>query len=1211
MKWGESPLEVVDDDIEPAVESDNDISLPNPAIPPPPPPPAPRIVDIIVEVTSGLKVKYTPILSGGDISSYEWQYGDGGISSGNEKATRIYGAEGTYNVSLKVSNAGGFDSMTKEVYLEDLKPGADYSLTQQGRAVGVENTSTFDIDGDDITWNFGDGSPEKTGDIAYHTYGADGQYIIQMTIGNYVISKQVNIAGEYCRFLYDLNVNRQFTGVADFVVGELTSIVWTMGDGTTFDGLEYTTVNHTYALGDDYHLVTLKINGGVAMGGYEDIVSIVMDPWTTVFEDNCVETPGVNLEDHIADTGQAWETYKTGWDGYKMVAQVSDMFVGVGGATYKRMKALPAVEIMKGQSGQKGVKLSCTILAGVSSRRIYFGIASSPQDTCFADGFTLRCSDDEWYLLHYKGGCSEVQNIHPTEDTGGSGTYYVTIEEDGVGGWRYEVNPPNGPTVSGSIPAGRVPPDTIVPCIYTYRDVGLYRMKIEDKASFEPIIDGESNEYANAPATIIPYPNAGFTAEPVDGDEPLNVGFTNTSIGIDSSQGPILYEWDFGDGETSNEKNPSHTFLVAGWYKVSLKVTNKHGYSTYEGVIAVYYAPTGDVPDIQEDIPWIDITPDNYSGQAPLSVIFTNNTLNADSYLWTFGDGDSSTDTSPMHTFRGRNTYIVTLQATNNTSGVVITKSFVIQTYFNSVKNILAGPPPAPSDGDAYLINTGAYGAWANYQGYVAIWDQTGGSWVFYFNDMESLVYSSPPGSPSDGDTVYINKNVSATGVFTGYEGEKAVYDELSSSWNFYDDETGLEVRNGPPVSRYEGLSYKVGQNPTGDWSSYSGYIARWTNNAWHFFDATTGYEAYVNPPSAQTGNRFLIAPNATGAWSGKDGQIAEWSGSTWLFYDEYTDKQILIIPPVSPSTGDSYVVGDSATGVWSGYDGSTVTWDGGEWDFTEAKTNIVVVGTLPGAPIEGTTVVLSIGASSDFVGDKAVYTSGVWIYYDLATGYESLSTPPGGPSTNDMYVVGDNPTGAWVGHEDEVARWIGSTWTFTAKETEDTYGAAVIYIIDNATYIETTGSSTIIEVTVEPSGYSQAVPIVDLTTSTFLTLSGKEVEFTADVVVGAATFFSWNFGDGNVSSAQNPKHRFTRSGIFTIEVQAHNSAGYGKSIITVIVYDINKAQFSSLFFYVADRPGDKLVLFDISDGAFNKNVGSSGSGSGKFDQPTDCLVVK
>jgi PKD repeat protein len=69
-------------------------------------------------------------------------------------------------------------------------------------------------------------------------------------------------------------------------------------------------------------------------------------------------------------------------------------------------------------------------------------------------------------------------------------------------------------------------------------------------------------------------PAAGFTGKPTTGKVPLTVAFTDTS-----GYYPTAWAWDFGDGKTSTEKNPSHTYTSAGTYTVTLVAKNAAGSS--------------------------------------------------------------------------------------------------------------------------------------------------------------------------------------------------------------------------------------------------------------------------------------------------------------------------------------------------------------------------------------------------------------------------------------------------------------------------------------------------------------------------------------------------------------------------------------------------------------------------------------------------------
>jgi PKD repeat protein len=77
---------------------------------------------------------------------------------------------------------------------------------------------------------------------------------------------------------------------------------------------------------------------------------------------------------------------------------------------------------------------------------------------------------------------------------------------------------------------------------------------------------------------------ANFTSSPLAGAVPLTVKFTNTSFGAINS---LL--WDFGDGSTSGEQNPSHTYNAPGNFIASLKATGAGGATgmTSRSIVAV------------------------------------------------------------------------------------------------------------------------------------------------------------------------------------------------------------------------------------------------------------------------------------------------------------------------------------------------------------------------------------------------------------------------------------------------------------------------------------------------------------------------------------------------------------------------------------------------------------------------------------------------
>ncbi len=146
-----------------------------------------------------------------------------------------------------------------------------------------------------------------------------------------------------------------------------------------------------------------------------------------------------------------------------------------------------------------------------------------------------------------------------------------------------------------------------------------------------------------------------FSANPVNGCPPLNVTFTNTSTGGSN------YLWDFGDLSTSTSANPTHTYTSIGIYTVTLIVYGLNGCNdtTHFNSISTQGPPAVTCA----------FTPaNNLQACDSITVQFTNGSINATTYLWNFGDGNTSTATNPSHTYSISGTYTVTLVSKDSTA---------------------------------------------------------------------------------------------------------------------------------------------------------------------------------------------------------------------------------------------------------------------------------------------------------------------------------------------------------------------------------------------------------------------------------------------------------------------------------------------------------------------------------------------------------------
>lgn len=147
-----------------------------------------------------------------------------------------------------------------------------------------------------------------------------------------------------------------------------------------------------------------------------------------------------------------------------------------------------------------------------------------------------------------------------------------TASTDNVGVSGYRVERCQGAGCTNFAQAG-------APTGTSYSDTGLtagtsysYRVRASDAAGN---LSGYS-AVATASTTAATSPLAAdFTASRTVGSAPMTVAFTDASTGVVSS-----YAWNFGDGTSSNAKNPSHIYTKSGAYSVSLTVGGAGGNKT-------------------------------------------------------------------------------------------------------------------------------------------------------------------------------------------------------------------------------------------------------------------------------------------------------------------------------------------------------------------------------------------------------------------------------------------------------------------------------------------------------------------------------------------------------------------------------------------------------------------------------------------------------
>ncbi|MFI5195626.1 MAG: PKD domain-containing protein [Chitinophagales bacterium] len=135
------------------------------------------------------------------------------------------------------------------------------------------------------------------------------------------------------------------------------------------------------------------------------------------------------------------------------------------------------------------------------------------------------------------------------------------------------------------------------------------------------------------------------------------VTFTYTLVG--DTSGTINNLWNFGDGTSSTNAAPSHSFNTPGYYNITLFVTNSKGCQSLLTRSSYVYVYTPAIPDFTVS--------NTHFCSVPGHAIFTNLTTGTPvlAYTWSFGDGGSSALVNPVHDYTVHGTYPVTLRVTD------------------------------------------------------------------------------------------------------------------------------------------------------------------------------------------------------------------------------------------------------------------------------------------------------------------------------------------------------------------------------------------------------------------------------------------------------------------------------------------------------------------------------------------------------------------
>ncbi|MEI6436135.1 MAG: PKD domain-containing protein, partial [Bacteroidota bacterium] len=1145
---------------------------------------------------------------GGNISGWLWNFGDPGSGSNNtsnlQNPSHIFATAATYNVALTVTNANGCSRSATLPVIIAVKPVANFVADTACAGGATQFTDASVSPGSLISsyaWNFGDGGASNL-QSPLHTFASYGIYNVTLTVVNsngciHSVTKQVMVhprpvpsftVSEACCIGSPVTFTDHSFLPSGFS-GYIKKWIWNFGDGTPPETVTYPDppdVTHTFAGVSTSHNVRLTVISSTnCADSLEITVNSIPSPVANFSKPGatCLNQP-VQFND-LSQTNGGGSIQSWSWN-FGDPGSGANNFSTLQNPTHTFSTTTPYIVTLVVTSANGCSNTHDTVVtihplpvanftnsSACQSYPVTFTDASTPAPAIlshswnFGDGGISTLASPQHIFTSYgnflvtltvtdTNGCihskSKTVTVNPKPVVDFSvaevrciGTpvsftdnSFVPVGYSGtISGWLWNFG--DGNTSTDPNP------------VHTFTGVGpTYNVKLKVTLTTGCV------DSIVKPVNLIPSPIANFShSSALCKNQPVQ--FTDLSL---TNGGSALqsWSWNFGDpgsgtNNTSTLQNPSHIFASAGSYNVILMVENVNGCQKYDTVpITINILP----------IAGFD-TSGSCQGNA---FTFTNtSTANAASYTssWNFGDGGTSILQSPQHTYSAYGNYNVTLTIVNSngcthsvTKPVVVYPKPVAGFAFSPTS--CAGSPVSFTD-QSYLP--------AGFTGTIS-------SWAWDFGDATTSTLQNPTHTYTGAASAYLVRlTVTSSRGCIGFI-EKPVALIPAPVANF--THTGALCANQPV--QFTDLSQINGGTAIQSWS-------------WNFDDLLSGANntsTNQNPTHSFSGaadyHVILIVTNVNGC---KD---------TLKPYPQITTTA----RPVARFKADV-----ACQGGYTHFTDSSTTISGTIvshfWEFGDGTNSTAVnpshLYATTGVFNVKLTVANSLGCQKDTIIPVTVLGKPIASFTYSSPNcagdsvqFNDFSTTPHGYIEKWIWNFGDGtplktvifPENPNVKHMFLNGGTFNVTLTITTTDNCETQKVNTVQI-GFRPYANFTFSANACP--------GQPVQFTDLSQ-----LNGGPV----------LTNWNWNFGDptsgvSNTSTAQNPTHIFSGSGAFIVRLIITNSNGCVDSVLNGKTVTVNVAPVA-IFSADTSCLGSPTQFTDASTPAgsianWNWNFGDPGSG--------------
>lgn len=601
--------------------------------------------------------------SQGSITAWQWSFGDGGTST-LQNPTYIYEKNGEYTVSLSVSDGSRSVTTSRQFYIT-VSPGAPEAGFEASPLVGeapltveFRDTSQGIITG--LHWNFGD-AETSTEQSPQHIYTTPGFYTVGLTVsgtsGRDTVVRQRLITVVSASSPDTYAISGTVTGVADeaptmhlfgathqtttpdssgyYRFAGLTPGIYTVLPVRGAIRFEPPALTVTLQQADQEDLDFIRKPRDITISAAASSLEEIPDDGTTaalitvkVTGDNAtgIESVSIDLEELGGSDHQPMRDDGTGGDsvqadgiysaeitaapgtaiGLKALRITATDAAGRSAASFVSVGVITRISgvvagvtnsiVKNGLEGQKLI-IACSLHQSASGLITALDACDTLLDILMPDGSLYR---SDIPVTAYESTI-EIDNA-------AFGSWICRLKNSCTGGRQFSLSITSAGTgiITGSVVnaadgslldnmdlrtdggARGVSTDGYYTLLHA---AGFFTVTASGSAflstSRSVLVQaggGAELDFAMMPVagtnstTTTAQPSVDFSAAPRLGFAPLEVSFSNQSIGEYDS-----FSWNFGDGNTSTEHDPVHTYTSAGSYSVSLIGQLSAGYSKSEG----------------------------------------------------------------------------------------------------------------------------------------------------------------------------------------------------------------------------------------------------------------------------------------------------------------------------------------------------------------------------------------------------------------------------------------------------------------------------------------------------------------------------------------------------------------------------------------------------------------------------------------------------